>query len=598
MKNIFRILLAPALLVACATQPPKESTSEMGGWESANEQAVYVNKAQQRTLAEAKLARYKTTGECGGFPKIDVKTAPGFCVGLVFDGVTSLKKARGVAAYGDKQVLLTDMGGWAEYSGAIYLMNVEPNSVLPRKILGHDSFVVADPRRGILDRPHQITRGPDGKFYVGAAGGVFRFDPAAARVAESVEVVIQNLPKLGLHPLKSFAFDQEQSLYVNVGSATNVCQNFTQFGDSNPQRNPRNYQKKQFASCPEAEDLQIGQAQIRKYRRQADGRYSSQFEIFAKGLRNSIALVWDQRRSVLIQGDNGRDAINKYSPELSGADLPHEEVNIVKAGQHYGWPYCYDNNRNNPEWPNIDCQNFAKPYLLLPGHSAPLGFLFYEGAQFPEWYKGRLLMALHGYEAPGHRIVTMKRDQAGLPTGVAQSIVYDWETRGDQQKGKPVQLAEMPDGSVLIVEDEPQNKVLRLFFDQKMGDGRPVQEIDQIAAEVNPEKANDESLRKQRLEAKLRSTPVPPFVMFESKVIDRTCFECHQTAGAPGVQLIRYDDEGNAGRILDAGKGQEILEILRGNPKFPVMPPQGWDDPKQQKEAAAWLEAWLKSVRR
>ncbi len=47
----------------------------------------------------------------------------------------------------------------------------------------------------------------------------------ASRLPEdSLEIVISNIPKQGLHPLKAFAFDDQGNLFVNVGSATNVCQ--------------------------------------------------------------------------------------------------------------------------------------------------------------------------------------------------------------------------------------------------------------------------------------------------------------------------------------------------------------------------------------
>jgi glucose/arabinose dehydrogenase/cytochrome c5 len=549
--------------------------------------------------------KYKTEGNCGGFPRVDVKTAPGICLGLVYEENTSTaqspKKLRWAAEIGPGKILVTDLVGWGEQTGAIYLLNLKEST--PRRLQPFFSqetlagLPAGDLRREIIHQPNQISRGPEGKIYVGTSSAIMRFDPGHENPLNTFETVITGLPDSGLHYLKSFTFDGEGNIFLNVGSESNVCQNFTKFGSSDPVNNPANHQQKQFNQCPEGEDTLTGRAQIRKYFRKPDGSYSADFIVYARGLRNSIALVWDPASRSLLQGENSRDAISKFAPGLSNSDAPRDELNIVAQGQHYGWPYCYSDNLNSPEWFNIDCSGFAKPQILLPAHSAPLGFFVYQGKMLPPWYKGRLIGSLHGYESGGHRIVTFKKDQSGLPTSRPLSLVYDWEERGEQGKGKPVGLTEMQDGSILIVEDDPQNAVLRLFFDKTQGPGTPVYEIDNprpIDDELSP---GQEEIRKKRMNQKMFDGNVPPFTRFEDKVIDKTCYACHQTAGAPGVRLLRYDDEGNEKRIRDAGLVQVILKALKGEQGVPAMPPTGWDSLADQQEAITLLEEWLKSVK-
>lgn len=561
-------------------------------WMSGDDYAFYVRRLQ-RSPSNKKVYKYKTTGTCGGFPRIDVKTAPGFCVGLVFDGGQgTFKKSRWAAPLAKNKVLIVDMGGWARNNGRIYVLDFGVKPAKLSVMLEPKQFPAGQAARGILDEPNQILKHTDGKFYVGGATGVYRFDPTASRPEKTVEVLIRDLPATGLHPLKSFTFDESNGFYVNVGSASNVCQNFTKFGDTNPQKNPRNWQRKQFANCPEVENMEIGQGQVRRYEVLADGRLSSNFTVFAKGLRNSIGLLWDPYRKVILQTENGRDAIGKFAPNLVTADLPHEEINVLQAGRHYGWPYCYDNNQTSPEWTNVDCAQFTKPQAFLPPHSAPLGAILHSGNNWPAWYKGRLLVALHGYEKKGHRIVAMKRDDQGLPTGIPQSLVYGWDQKGEQGVGKPTSMLELEDGSVLIVEDDDQNKILKLVYDPTQGDGQPVQEVDQAVAATDDEMESEEVLKK-RLDDKLRGGNPPVFLQFQVKVIDKYCAECHQAAGSPGVRLIKYDDDGNALRIKQAGKAKELLEIIKGNPDFIPMPPQGWDTPAEQAEAVKLLEAWI-----
>jgi glucose/arabinose dehydrogenase len=65
-------------------------------------------------------------------------------------------------------------------------------------------------------------------------------------------------------------------------------------------------------------------------------------EIFASGLRNTVGFLFDRKEIVGV--DMGRDQI--------GDDIPPEEINIIEQGKDYGWPYCYGDGINNPEFPD------------------------------------------------------------------------------------------------------------------------------------------------------------------------------------------------------------------------------------------------------
>jgi hypothetical protein len=159
-----------------------------------------------------------------------------------------------------------------------------------------------------------------------------------------------------------------------------------------------------------------------------------------------------------------------------------------------------------------------------------------------------------------------------------------------------VGLTELPDGSLVIVEDN-NRKILRLFYDPSQGNGQPVEEINQTPIDKDPQDPAEEAKRKQKLEAKLRLPNPPPFALYQANVIDKTCYTCHGGENAPGVQLLRHDDEGNAGRILAADKVREILEMMRGNPDYPTMPPQGFDSEKEREEAERWLTEWAETLK-
>ena len=552
-------------------------------WMDEEDYVRYVNFFSRKPSNNG--STYNLKGLCDNYPAIDVKTAPGFCVGLVYNG-EGLRKPRTAAVVNENLVVIADMGSWSPYDGKILFLDINEEGTQLRELFSSKSFKDSkDPRREIINRPHQITKHTDGKFYVGGATALLRFDPLANDPVESIEVLVKNLPAEGLHPLKSFAFDNRGSLFINVGAATNVCHKSSLGGLFGNRKK----------SCEEAEDLNVGQGQIRRYKVKPDGSIDPQFEVYAKGLRNSVALIWDEKRQALLQGENSRDAIDKTERKLNGAELPHDEINVIEKDKHYGWPYCYDNNEVSPEWDKVKCSSYQKPYLFLPAHSAPLAFHFYDGSMFPEWYQGRMFATLHGFEAKGHRLVTFKRDQKGLPTGVPQSVIFGWDTKGEQTYGSPVGLTQMPDGSLLIIEDM-NKKVLRLAYDPALGNGSPVQEIEEARNSDNSDRESAEETRRLKLLKKLESPNVPAFTRFQDKVIDKSCYICHGGENAPGIQLLRYDDEGNEARILKKEKVQEVYGMIKGDSQYPPMPPQGFANEEEKAQAVNLFKLWMDQI--
>ncbi|MGE3760174.1 MAG: sorbosone dehydrogenase family protein, partial [Pseudobdellovibrionaceae bacterium] len=366
MKNNFKIL---SLLVVfgfgCShlEKPVVETASETPSFIKLDDDLpTYLEMNKRMPTA---LSVYKMTGQCGGLPRVEVKTAPGFCVGQI-DAGDGLVFPRTALALPTGEILLVDMGGCTPMNGRIYLYKNNSAGGYTRSLL-FNAKVINNPKfKKMVDRPNQISMGPDRKIYVGAPNAIVRFRMDSPDPQSTFEMVVDNIPNVGLHPLKAFTFDNENSLFVNLGSATNVCQKSGSLGDK-------------LRNCPEVEENEKSQALVRKYRALPNGTYDPNYEIYSRGFRNSMVLLWDSYRQVLLQAENGRDAIDKFNPQLNTKKLPHEELNIVRPGKHYGWPYCYDNNLVNPEWAGHNCDHYEKPYLLLPPHSAPLSALLYQG---------------------------------------------------------------------------------------------------------------------------------------------------------------------------------------------------------------------------
>ena len=126
-------------------------------------------------------------------PQVDVKTAPGFCLGLVFDGAGAFKKLRWAAPISNSQAVMTEMAGWVEFNGKIMLLNFAKGKSVMTPLLTKASFPKGYPRRGIINEPNQVSVGPDGLYWVGGATGIYRFDPLASDPASTVNVVINGL---------------------------------------------------------------------------------------------------------------------------------------------------------------------------------------------------------------------------------------------------------------------------------------------------------------------------------------------------------------------------------------------------------------------
>lgn len=533
---------------------------------------------------------YKITGDCDGYPKINVATAKGFCAGLLYSG-KGLTFPRGILALSTDKILVVDMGGWDPFKGKLHLLE-KNNKTWELKTILKSSDLPKDLKK-ILDRPHFVNFGPNKEIWIGSASTVYSIDPLSDNIVSTIKIKIDNLPfKDALHPLKTFTFDNENNIFVNVGSRSDNCEHAGIPALTKP------------TVCAEVEENNF--AHIRKYKIKNDLTVDPAFEVYGKGLRNSMSLAWNDKLKVLFQGENSRDAIQKNNPLLDDNLLPHEELNLIAKDHHYGWPYCYDNNQTSPEFKGWNCEKYQKPLILLPPHSAPLGMIFYEGSMFPNWYKNKLIIALHGYREKGHRLVVFENSPQGYPTGEPLSLIYNWEEDDLQKMGSPVAISSMNDGSLLISEDKSK-KILRLFYSPEEGDGIAVDEINKQNPNADKDFLAKQEKRRIKFEQALKNNPENLFLKVQAQVLDKHCSLCHGTRTYPNVQFLKYDYINNEKKLLArkenghsyvvAKKPHESELILRIMGKdFPIMPPSGIDK-KEKDKVITLLTAWINSLK-
>jgi len=400
--------------------------------------ALFGGAAQAQSVPQWGYARDGRT--CDGYPRAPIEARKGICAGIVLapppSGLPPSRRTihlpRTLLALPGGDWLAVDLGTWDPGRGSVWRLTPRPGGEpVLKKVLTK------------LDLPHTLAVGPDGKVYLGEMSRISRFDPDAADPQGSLTPVVTGLPDNRLHenrhPLSAFIFDADGALLVNVGAPSDQCP-------------PKPGQ----ARCAEAEK----HAAIWRFAPEGPGKWAAEPSVFARGLRNSLALV-RTRAGAILQAENSID--------VADPAWPPEELNVLKAGAHYGWPYCVGANQPAPAWKarKVSCAPYRRPDLLLPAHGAPLDLIEYRGAMFPE-LQGRLIVSLHGYRPTGSRLLAYELDAAGLPkTTKALDLTPGWRAaKGKRPAGAPVGMAVAADGAIWVADDR-NGAILRLARDRK-----------------------------------------------------------------------------------------------------------------------------------
>lgn len=361
---------------------------------------------------------------------------PGFCAGIVADGLAPVRQLA-VAPNGDVYAAVRQPGiagggvlafrdadGDGETDEEASFGEGRGNDVALRA--GHLYFATDD----------RIVR--------------WRLDTALEPEGEP-DVIVDGLPADGGHVAKSIAF-RGDTLFVNIGSATNSCQEHDRVPGS-PGRDP----------CDELED----RAGIWAFDADRVGQHFSAEARYATGLRNAMALAVHPGSGRLHAAVHGRDQLGDnwgFSPQRN-AENPAEELVIVERGADYGWPYCYQSVTYGakvlaPEYGGDGerigrCDTARAPLLSLPAHWAPMALAFYADTAFGPEYRGGAFLAMHGSwnRAPlpeeGYRVVFLPfRD--GRPTGEIETFAIH---RDGVTRLRAAGVAVGPDGSLYISAD-------------------------------------------------------------------------------------------------------------------------------------------------
>ncbi len=292
--------------------------------------------------------------------------------------------------------------------------------------------------------PNGVCFSRDGFLFIAEQNRVLTF-PAAEFFYEGPDVAAFNVIKEGElippaeesynHTARTCRIGPDNNLYITLGQPFNV-----------------------FA--PEKMDLykKEGIGGIIKVDREGKNR-----SVYAWGVRNSVGMDFNPRDKTLWFTDNQVDGM--------GDDIPPGELNRAdKAGLDFGFPYYGGGKTRTTEYKDAQLPaNLVAPQVEMVAHAADLGMTFYSGKMFPAKYQGGIFSAQHGSwnrtTPVGARVMftSLKPDGTADKT---EAFAEGWLTENGEYMGRPVDVAQLPDGSILV-SDDLAGALYRIWYDAR-----------------------------------------------------------------------------------------------------------------------------------
>ena len=255
----------------------------------------------------------------------------------------------------------------------------------------------------------------DGWLYIAEQHRVIRYRPTRKRLApHDVQVLYDKLPDRSHHGWRYAAVGPDDKLYVAIGSPCNIC------------------------------DVSGLEGSI--VRMNLDG---SGFEPFARGIRNSVGIDFQPSTGTVYFTDNGGDRM--------GDDVPPDELNRApRPGLHFGFPYYAGGKAVSPDYRDRPApENAQFPVVAFGAHVAALGVHFNRGEMLPPEYRNDAFVAEHGSwnrSVPdGYRLTRVRFDEEGRAVGAERFV--EGFLQSDGVLGRPVDVKQLPDGSLLLSDD-------------------------------------------------------------------------------------------------------------------------------------------------
>lgn len=292
-----------------------------------------------------------------------------------------------------------------------------------------------------FDIPNGVAFSDDGFLFIAERNRVMMY-PAAEFFHESPDVVaIPIVPQGGLIPVEEESYNHtarviklgpDNKLYISLGQPFNVAP-------------------------PEKLALynETGIGGIIRMDRDGSNR-----EVYTYGVRNSVGHDFNPANGELWWTDNQVDGMGDLIP-------PGELNRQTEMGQHFGHPWYGGGDVRTNEYRGQDVPvEVVMPVVEMDAHAADLGMSFYTGDMFPAKYHGGIFSAQHGSwnrtDPIGARVMFTGVNPDG---SVGETMVFasGWLNKNAEYDGRPVDVAQMKDGSILV-SDDFANAIYRITY--------------------------------------------------------------------------------------------------------------------------------------
>lgn len=267
------------------------------------------------------------------------------------------------------------------------------------------------------------------------------------------EKIIVGLVNRNRDNSKSITVDNNNNIYVNVGSYLNAC-----LVDANSKQAPN--------PCTLLDSI----GGIWQFKTNKQNQQYKDAVHYGIGFKNVVGLDWNTNTNSLFLMQHGRDQLHDLFPEHYTAEqsglIPAETMYEVAKGADGGWPYVYYDQFQqkkvlSPEYGGDGKKTAGEkaidPIVAFPAHLAPNGMLFYTSNKFPQKYKNGAFVAFHGKspELQKGYFVAFVPFKNNKPSGKWEIFADNFLTDNDQHK--PCGLAQGADGSLYVTDDAKGN---------------------------------------------------------------------------------------------------------------------------------------------
>jgi glucose/arabinose dehydrogenase len=407
--------------------------------------------------ADSATAAAATAPACPG-DNAGLTLPAGFCATVFADSISHARHVS-VASNGDVYTTIET----AALSADKQASGVPASSFVALRDTNHDGR--ADVVKRVGQKGNTGVGIANGHLYIDEGTRIVRYVRPDTQLVPSgnAEVIVDGIPFNPGHRARNFVIGNDGSLYVNVGSATNSCQQKDRQNES-PGVDP----------CTELET----RAGIWRFDANKPNQRFSTAARYATGIRNGMGLDIGTDGK-LYATQHGRDQLHDNWPKLFPttkyqAENPAEVLLQVNQGDDFGWPYCYhsvDEKKlvDAPEYggdgkKSTRCDSKKAAVAVYPGHWAPMSLHFYKGTSFPAKYKDGVFIPFHGSwnRAPepqeGYRVVFQPMAN-GAASGAYETFADGFasvpaaEVQPGTAKHRPTGIASAPDGSLYVTDD-------------------------------------------------------------------------------------------------------------------------------------------------